>query len=75
LDAAVGGMVTFPDVRGRAIEKPPARFLAPGIAAAATPTFFLGRRGETPRKLGLAAVDAGSFTDSLDRLIGRMVER
>jgi protein-disulfide isomerase len=40
------------------------------LGVTSTPTFFLGRRGEARSKLGLAAVEAGSFTDSLDRLIG-----
>jgi protein-disulfide isomerase len=40
------------------------------LGVSGTPTFLLGRRSDAMRKLGLAAVEAASFTDSLDRLIG-----
>ena len=40
------------------------------LDVSATPTFFLARPGKPPIKLGLADVETGSFTDSLDRLIG-----
>ncbi len=37
----------------------------------ATPTFFAARRGQSPRRLEVTSLEAGSFTAPLDRLIGQ----